>query len=163
MNNTKLAIVGLLAVTVITAHGMNQQSDANGSIRRSSDPYFMDMHYAITSGHKGEFMEAMNAMEANGHAFEGEDYDNLIAYAHQKDFDHIGIMENTIYQKCTAAVLKDDTESFIGHLAAYGECLSGGHLYWLLDLARKVRSYNMIDILSDEYGRRGNPSPTDFE
>lgn len=161
MKNMKLAIVGLLAVAAIASNAMNNEATPNHSIRRVSNPFYMDLHYAISSGQTAAFMEALNNMEAQGHALEGEDYDNLMDYAKQKGFRHISIMEDTTYQKCTAAVLNDDTFSFMEHIA-YGEYLEDGHIYWLLDLAAQVNAPQVKLILQDEYRRRGNPSPVAF-
>lgn len=154
MNKIKLVISGLLVSMVVATNGMNRRY----APRASNDNFYHSLHAAIHRGYPWTFMETLNRMEAQGHALDGEDYDSLQAYAKEKEFERIAIMEDPVYQKLSAAVLKDDVTHFNDHsfaMFAQGCVLSDDHLYWLLDLATRKGATQMQAMLTEEFQRRG--------
>lgn len=154
MNNNLLVISGLLTLMVVSADAMQSEHEP----RMSNDPFYHSLYTAIRSGYPWDFMETLNTMEAQGHALDGEDYDSLQDYARERGFEKIAILEDTVYQKLSAAVLKDDVGHFNGYcakMASVGAVLSDDHLYWLLDLAMKKEATRMQAALAAEFQRRG--------
>lgn len=151
MNNNLLVISGLLTLMVVSADAMQNGDEP----RASNDSFYHDLYRAIGSGYPWDFMETLNTMEAQGHALDGEDYDSLKEYAKEMGFERIAILEDTVYQKLSAAVLKDDVINFNTHMVIQRRVLSDDHLYWLLDLATRKESSHMKAALTNEFQRRG--------
>ena len=160
MKRTKVAIFGLLMMTVIASNAMNQrvsQEDLQITLRRLNDPYYMQLEQAINDGHEYTFMETLNDMDARGHSIDGDDFLALQQTAQNKGFDKFGITTDDVYQKLSAAVLRDDSAHFVVNLAEMvgaGRTVSDDHLFWLTDLAIRANSPEVKHILDAELQNR---------
>ncbi len=156
MNSIKMVMIGLMVTMFVASNAMNQRIDQEAlqtAIRRLDDPYYMRLEQAIHHGQEYTFMEILNDMDVNGHSLDGDDYDALKLTARNNGFNRFGIMEDPVYQRLSAAVLRDDTTHFIGNFADMtmaGHEVSDDHLYWLTDLAIRAESPDVKYLLDME-------------